>query len=252
MAIYHPANHLKSLYVEAFLRIEKNRPVPEIEVKFYPYTGLSHTIRLRAGKVYVRLSDIMANAPNEIHLALAFMLVSKLLGRKIPVLQEKLYRNYAYSSDVQRATELARRGRGRKILSSSRGSAYDLDKMFRRLNYSYFEGELKKPTLTWSQRKTHRILGHHDSTHETIVISKTLDSHDVPEWLVEFVLYHEMLHIKHPPRIVNGRRQHHSKAFRADEKRFPYYKESQEFIELLVREQRASHTKNMAKKGLQL
>ena len=81
-------------------------------------------------------------------------------------------------------------------------------------------------------------MGHHDSTHNTIVISKTLDSHDVPEWLVEFVLYHEMLHIKHPAQIINGRRQHHTKAFRSDEKKFPHYEQSQKWIEHLVREQR--------------
>lgn len=232
------ANQLNSLYVEAFKLLGKNRPVPELEVNFYPYTGLNHTIRLRSGKVYVRLSDILEDAPNDVHRSLAFMLVSKLLGRKVPILHEKNYRNYTYLPDVQRTAELARRGRGRKIVSTSRGKSYDLDKMFKRLNYRYFEGKIRKPTLTWSQRKTHRILGHHDSIHNTIVISRTLDSHDVPEWLVEFVLYHEMLHIKHPAQFINGRRQHHTKTFRSDEKKFPHYKQAQELIELLVKEER--------------
>jgi predicted metal-dependent hydrolase len=237
----HSANHLNELYAEAFRYLGKNRPAPEIEVKFYPYTGLHHTIRFRSGKVLVRLSDIIANAPHEVHRSLAFMLVAKILGRKVPFTHEKNYRDYVYSSDTQRTAELARRGRGKKIVSSPRGNIYNLDKIFKNLNYRYFEGELAKPTLTWSQRKTHRILGHHDSTHNTIVISKTLDSEDVPEWLVEFVLYHEMLHIKHPARIVNGRRQHHTKAFRSDEKKFPYYEQSQKWIEHLVREQRRLH-----------
>ena len=234
----HPTNQLRELYVEAFKQLGKNRIVPSIEVNFYPYTGLNHTIRIRSNKVYVRLSDIMENAPNEVHRSLAFMLVSKLLGRKVPILHERNYKNYTYSPDVQRAAEDARRGRGRKIVSSPRGNTYNLDKMFKNLNYRYFGGILKKPTLTWSQRKTHRILGHHDSTHDTIVISKTLDSHDVPEWLVEYILYHEMLHIKHPAKIVNGRRQQHSKAFRSDEKKFPQYEQAQEIIEHLVLEQR--------------
>jgi hypothetical protein len=234
----HPANPLNELYIEAFQALGKSHPVPEIEVKFYPYTGLNHTIRLRSGKIFVRLSDITADAPKEIHRSLAFMLVSKLLGRKVPYGHEKIYKNYTRNSDIQRATELVRRGRGSKILTSARGSAYDLDRIFKRLNYHYFEGKIPKPTLTWSQRKTHAILGHHDSTHDTIVISKTLDSHDVPEWLVEFVLYHEMLHIKHPAKIIDGRRRHHTKLFRSDEKKFPFYEQAQKWIELLVREQK--------------
>jgi hypothetical protein len=229
---------IDKLYAEAFRQLGHNRPVPQIEVKFYPYTGLNHTIRLRSGCVYVRISDIIADAPIEVHRALAFILVAKLLKKKIPALHERTYRQHTYSPEVRRAAELARQRRGRKIVSTTRGQAYDLDKIFRRLNYRYFEGGLSKPTLTWSRTRTHRILGHHDSIHDTIVISKTLDSHDVPEWLVEFVLYHEMLHIKHPARIVNGRRHHHTKAFRTDEKRFPFYEQAQELIEQLVREQR--------------
>lgn len=239
----HPASRLNELYIEAFQALGKNRLVPEIEVNFYPYTGLNHTIRIRAGKVFVRLSDIIADAPNEIHRSLAFMLVSKLLDRKIPFAHEKIYKNYIYSTDIQRSAEITRRGRGRKIITSARGSSYDLDKLFKRVNYRYFEGKIMKPTLTWSQRKTHRILGHHDSTHETIVISKTLDSSDVPEWLVEFVLYHEMLHIKYPVQIINGRRYHHTKAFRSDEKKFPFYEQAQKWIEYLVKEQRRAQKK---------
>jgi hypothetical protein len=45
----------------------------------------------------------------------------------------------------------------------------------------------------------------------------------VPEFLVEFVLYHEMLHMKHRPKLSNGRRVYHTAAFRADERRFDYY-----------------------------
>ena len=61
-----------------------------------------------------------------------------------------------------RASDLARRRRGRKYISSAQGEAYDLEKMFAKLNRRHFDGELKKPTLTWSQRRTRNILGHHD------------------------------------------------------------------------------------------
>jgi predicted metal-dependent hydrolase len=93
---------------------------------------------------------------------------------------------------------------------------------------------LQKPTLTWSQRRTRRILGHHDAAHDTIVISKTLDGADVPEWFVEYVLYHEMLHMKHPARLVKGRRYYHTNAFRLEEQRFPYYQEAQDFLDLIA------------------
>ncbi len=72
------------------------------------------------------------------------------------------------------------------------------------MNRRYFDSSLEKPTITWSQRKTRTILGHHDRVYETITISKSLDSPQVPEWFVEFILYHEMLHIKHAARMIKG------------------------------------------------
>jgi predicted metal-dependent hydrolase len=121
------------------------------------------------------------------------------------------------------------------MISSAQGEAYDLDRMFVKLNRRYFDGELAKPTITWSQRRTRRILGHHDRVHETITISKSLDSAEVPQWFVEYILYHEMLHIKHPAKIMNGRRYYHTGAFRSDERRFPHYDNAQRWLERVSR-----------------
>lgn len=228
-------NHLSSLFVDAFRQLERKRPAPEIEVRFYPYAGVHHTIRLRSGRVYVRISDIFKDAPLNVHRALAFILVAKLLSKSTPEVHERVYRDFAYSPQILRASDIARRRRGRKIISSARGRVYDLDKMFQRLNRRYFDGRIEKPTLTWSQRRTRRILGHHDAVHDTIVISKTLDAQDVPEWFVEYILFHEMLHIKHPARIIKGRRYYHTNAFRTEEKRFPYYEEAQQWLDRIAR-----------------
>lgn len=233
-----PQPILAGLFREAFHVLAGDRPQPEIDARFYPYAGLNHTIRLRSGRVYVRVSDIFREAPDAVHGALASILVAKLLRRRPPAKEEKLYRDYACSPEVMRASDLARRERGRKHVSTAVGRSYDLERMFRRLNRRFFEGELPQPTLTWSRRRTRTILGHHDGVYETIVISKTLDAPEVPEWFVEYILYHEMLHIKHPARVIKGRRYYHTKAFRAEEQRFPRYTEAQEWLDRIARQRR--------------
>ena len=234
---------LNKLFADAFQHLGGQRPVPPIEVRFYPYAGLHHTIRLRSGRLYVRLSDICKDSSASIHRALAFILVAKLLSKRAPVAHEREYREFTSRPEVQRASDLARRGRGRKMVSSAQGRVYDLDRMFSRLNRRYFPSELEKPTITWSQRRTRRILGHNDRVYEMITISKSLDSLDVPEWFVEYILYHEMLHIKHPSRLVNGRRYYHTSAFRADERRFPYYDDAQRWLEKVSRLQRTTRAR---------
>lgn len=229
---------VKKFFVDAFHNLSSTRGIPAIDVRFYPYAGLRHTIRLRSGQVYVRLSDICRDSPPEVMRALAFVLVARLLGKKIPPVHERTYRDYSLAPEVMRSSDIARRGRGRKMISSARGKIYDLDKMFSKLDRRYFNSSLEKPTLTWSQRKTRSILGHHDRVHDTITVSKSLDSNQVPEWFVEYILYHEMLHIKHAARMINGRRYYHTAAFRLDERRFARYEEAQRWLEQVARRRR--------------
>src|SRR5918912_2508587 len=155
-------SQLNTLFSEAFRQLARNRPVPEIEARFYPYAGVSHKIRLRSGRIYVRISDIFKNAPADVQRAIAFILTARLLSKRPPETHERIYRAYAYSPQVLRALDIARRQRGRKLVSSAQGRVYDLDKIFQRLNRRYFDGGIERPTLTWSQRRTRRILGHHD------------------------------------------------------------------------------------------
>jgi hypothetical protein len=235
--------HLNALFTEAFRQLGHNRPVPEIEVKFYPYAETIHKIRLRSGRVYVRISDIFQNAPLDVHSAIAFILIARLLRKRLPEKYERCYRAYACSPQVLRELDIKRRERGRKYISTARGRVYDLDKMFQRLNRRYFNGEMEKPTLTWSQRRSRRIRCHHDAAHDTIVISKTLDDPDMPDWFVEYVLYHELLHIKHPARFIKGRRYYHTNAFRTEEQRFQYYEEAQRWLDLIALQHRFPHTR---------
>ncbi|HXH69793.1 MAG TPA: SprT-like domain-containing protein, partial [Pyrinomonadaceae bacterium] len=215
--------HIKNFYENAFQNLDGNRPIPEIEVRFYPYVGINHTIRIRNGKVLVRLAELSESAPPDIQKALAFILVSKLLQKKIQPQAAKVYREFVKTREIQAKATANKRAKGRKVITSSKGEIYDLEKIFHKLNLIYFQNSVPKPTLTWSARKTYHILGHHDATHETIVISKSLDNKKVPKFVVEFVVFHEMLHIFHPTTLRNGRRYNHTAQFRHDERKFAYF-----------------------------
>lgn len=222
---------IAKFYEEAFQALDRNGAMPEIEVSFYPYIGINQTIRLRNGKVFVRLSDICENAPLEAQRALAFILVAKLLRKKVPLLAADIYRSFIKSQEMQSKATENKREKGRKIITSPRGDVYDLEEMFARINQTYFQNSIEKPTLSWSAKRTYRILGHHDSTHQAIIISKSLDDAKVPRYVVEYIVFHEMLHIFHPTTHRDGRRYNHTPQFRRDEKKFAYYKESESWIE---------------------
>ncbi len=223
-------DEIKTYYQTAFRTFDASGKLPEIDVSFYPYVGINHTIRIRNGKIFVRIGEICTEMPLNAQKALAFILIAKLLKKRVPKNAREVYGEYVKLTEVREKATENRRAKGRKNITTAHGKVYDLDLMFDDLNEVYFENEIQKPTLTWSGTKTYRILGHYDATHQTIVISKSLDETNVPNFVVQAVLHHEMLHIKHPTKIIDGRRYSHTKAFRTDEKDFEFYEESENWI----------------------
>lgn len=106
------------------------------------------------------------------------------------------------------------------IALSQAQDVYDLSVMFDELNDQYFNGQIPKPLLAWTTRANYRTLGTYNFHWHIITISRIMNDARVPEIAVRFVLYHEMLHIRHGARRVNGRFMAHTPEFQADEKKF--------------------------------
>lgn len=221
---------IKKFYEEAFQTFDNKHDLPEIEVSFYPYIGINHTIRVRNGKIFVRIAEICRAMPLNEQKALAYILIAKLLRKKVPPAAREIYSNFIKNEEIRAQATENKRTKGKKIITSAQGEVYDLDEIFDDINEIYFRDAIAKPVLSWSSGKTYRILGHHDSTHQTIIISKSLDDKKVPRYVVEYVVFHEMLHIFHPVEIRNGRRIIHSPQFKRNEKTFEYFEEAEKWI----------------------
>lgn len=228
-------DQIQAFYEEAYRFYDPRRKTPPIHVSFYPYIGINHTIRIRSGEIYVRVGEICREMPMPSQRGLAYVLVGKLLRKRIPPGAREVYSLYIKSDFIRGKAQASKRERGRKIVTTSKGTVYDLDQIFDALNELYFGNAIPKPALTWSAKKTFRILGHHDATHDHVAISRSLDSRDVPPYVVEYVVFHEMLHIAHPTRHVNGRRYNHTPAFKRDERKFVHFDEAERWIERNVR-----------------
>ena len=226
---------IADFYRQAFQFFAAERQIPAIHAGFYNYVGINHTIRVRDGEIFVRISEICREMPLAAQKALAFILVAKLLRKKVPPTAREVYSNFIKTREIREKAAENKKTHGRKIIGSAQGKIYDLEKIFADVNRIYFKDSIAKPTLTWSAKKTFRILGHHDATHETIVVSQSLDDRSVPKYVVEFVVFHEMLHIFHPTEHRNGRRYNHTPQFRRSEKKFQYYEQAEKWIAQNVR-----------------
>ncbi len=216
---------LVAIFTDAHRRLRPRTPLPEIRIEFFPFAGLNHTARLHESRLIVRLSDIFTDAPAGVYHSLALILLGKLYRKKIDASYHRAYRSFILTDDIQERARIARNDRCRVVRPArARGRHVDLDTLFDRLNGEYFEGGIDKPRLSWSEKRARYVLGRYDSTHHAIYISRIFDSPSIPLYVVEYVLFHEMLHLKHRSRVHDSRLIVHTAEFRSEEERFSHYR----------------------------
>lgn len=228
------ARHVPSgamLFQRMYTRLNCQGRPPQFAVEFYPYANLAHSIRLRQDTAHVRLSDMLRNAPLEVVEAAAAILLSRLYRRRLPQEIAETYRRYSQAHATRRKLQGLRKKRARRKIRPALGRSYDLAEMFERLNQQYFQGQLPKPKIGWSTRRWRSQLGIFDPALNQIALNSALDRPHVPEYVVAYVLYHEMLHGKHPIKRARCRLEAHSREFRAEEQKFADYRRAIKFLE---------------------
>jgi hypothetical protein len=223
----------EEIYARVFRELKPRTAVPELRVDYCGFANADSFIRLEAGRLHVRISDLLAGAPAPVTEALAYILLGKLYRKPVARMYSHRYRLYLNRKDVRRQAHLVRQIRGRKFISGPQGEGHNLEEIFDRLNRQYFDGLMGMPRLGWSRGASRNMLGHFDPSHNAIVISRIFDRPAVPVLALEYVMYHEMLHLRYPVEHNGIRRRVHTKEFRAAEKKFPELKEAKEMLKRL-------------------
>jgi len=225
---------LEEIYQRVFHQLRPRTPLPAVRIEFRRYANANAQIRLESGTLRLRLADTLESAPAGVMEALAEILLAKLFRRPVPPESNERYRRYLNRRDIRRSLDLVRQIRGRKRVDGPRGTRYDLDQMFEELNFRYFFGLMARPSLGWSRQDARTMLGHYDSSHNAIVLSRLLDRPETPRLAVEYVLFHEMLHLRHPVEHQGARRCVHTHAFKDAEKQFEHLREAKAMLRKLL------------------
>jgi hypothetical protein len=226
----HLALHLAAL--DEFLRIliKQNKKINinprELLIKIN-FSGYLYRRQTNNRKAILQINEVYIIAPLEIKK----FIISAAFSRRQSK-QSHAIKAYGCTPGFRRMNELIS---GNPIANriSCRGERYDLSILFNKLNKEYFHGQLSQPRLVWSSRRSIRRLGYYHPEINTIAVTGKLDDKKIPRMLVEYVLYHEMLHQHFGIKNHNGRRYAHTSAFRAAEKKFKHQKEAENLIKLL-------------------
>lgn len=223
----------QQLFTRVHGEVKPRTAAPAVQVEYRRFANANSSIRLEDGRLHVRISDVLQAAPAPVLEALAYILLSKLYRRPIPAGYAARYRRYLNRGDMRRNLQLVRQTRGHKLATAPEGSHYDLNRLFDDLNFQYFFGLMTKPALGWSLRRSRTTLGHYDPSHNMIILSRILDDERVAKLAVEFVMFHEMLHLRYPVDHSGSRRCVHTAEFKEAERRFARYAEAKELLKKL-------------------
>ncbi|MBN1645579.1 SprT-like domain-containing protein [Candidatus Woesearchaeota archaeon] len=178
-----------------------DRYIPKLKYsgKFSSYNG---NIKLTSrNQLTVSLSRNWQDVDDDIVIGIIQTLMCKLFKTHKETIEMKLYNNF-----IKNLSEYS------KI---SESDDY-LVEAYEQLNDEYFNGMMNRPNLHWGKDST-TVLGHYEYATDTITLSTILKEEPI---LLEYVLYHEMLHKKHKFKTTGTRSLHHSKAFKEDESKF--------------------------------
>ncbi len=165
------------------------------------FKGFNAGVRRVNNDVCFSLSRNWRSVDEDIKIGLLQSLLCRMFKSKKKTLNIDLYNNFLRSVHVS-----IPKTKSHPVLEES----------FNRVNAMFFNNSMEMPNLVLG--KGVNKLGHYDYGSDAISITEKLLPYAD---LLDYVMYHEMLHKKHKFNCSSGRTVHHSKEFRDDEARFP-------------------------------
>ncbi len=110
-----------------------------------------------------------------------------------------------------------------------------LESSFHRVNIQFFQNQLQQPNVTWGQPSSRR-LAHYNFHNDTITVSSLFQN--APQHIVDYLMYHELLHKHHQFKHHNGRSRFHTAAFKRDEALYPSHEQAEKEIERIIKQQK--------------
>jgi len=165
------------------------------------FNAYNANVKYNAFSMTFSLSRDWKKVSDEIKVGLIQSLLLKVYKEKKSTINVELYEKFIKSiGDYSEVTE----------------SDPVLEKSFVRVNEKYFSGMIDMPNLRWGSNSFSK-LGTYEYGANLITVSSLFKDN---EELLDYIMYHELLHKKQKFHTKNGRSYHHTKHFRDKEKQF--------------------------------
>ncbi len=199
-----------------------------VQVRLFPGSALYRT-RVKDGQIILTINEGYLDASDAVLEALVRCAVST--GSPV---DKHLMTSYSSSKSYLQVSQ--------KLLHQEKpgypeqGLFHNLMHIYERLVADYFPGKDSLPQLRWMERTSYRTYGVYQASSDTIRISPALDHPEVPESVIAYVLFHELVHSRVGTQVKNGRNKIHSKRFYAVERKFSGWEDAAAFLHGMSRD----------------
>jgi hypothetical protein len=207
-----------------------------------PTIKLRRKVHLASGKKIPGGSQVFLNAaltkrrPDFVY-QLVYVLLARLAGKtRTPLYKQVQQQLHEAIAGLRREGELSR------YRHQPCGEHVNLQEVFDAVVEKYFgvlgAFDFEGLKLCWTARRTYRQMGSYDPQEHSIRISKTMDDPTIPPFVIEYVMYHELLHAVLGLPRVNKRVVMHSRRFKELETLYPRYQEANQILDEIALQQR--------------
>lgn len=197
-------------------------------LEIYPYTTRLYTIQPTKTVYEIRLHECMDFLPEAECRKFAAYIRTKRWQDFREMLQS-YHKNSQRSQDLFAFFHKSQANPSHK--NQTTGRYYDLETVFNSCNQRHFGGKISRPAvLHWSPRVNRSTMGSYNIKQDTLMINRGLDARDVPAYVLDFVMYHELLHKALGITVSGSRNLAHTKEFRSLERSHPDYERAEAFI----------------------
>lgn len=205
-----------------------------VRAEFYPFSELRHTWTHNGGELSFRISDYLEGAPQEIIESLSGYLLCRAQHMTCAADVGAPYLAYANSRAFWASVKETYLSRARRLSFEADGGSRNLKIVFNYVNSRYFSGRAPEPILAWVSESPRRRLGFYFEPLRLLAANRILDSESIPRYVLEFVMYHELLHHLSAGDGGRVRRVHHTKQFKAQERAFTHFEEAESWLRRIV------------------
>lgn len=203
----------------------------EVKARFHPFKEFKAQWQRCGDKIDFLVTDYMEPASPELITDFAGCLLKRVGKRQKSEMYTERMKGWMLSDEFVAKNRPLYLRRSRNITCKPTGRVHDLHEGLERLKAAGLVQPTRDPFMTWTKRPNLQRLGYTSVLMNVVAISSAMDDDRVPEYVSDYVLYHEMVHISDGLRSSGS---YHDSEFHRRERMFPQWREAEVWLKRLA------------------